>query len=64
MGDGARDGVRLIRLRGVSDSSNSEGNEKTWYLCVIWTVCGESLNRNSGDISTVNERTRFKLQLT
>jgi hypothetical protein len=63
MGDGARDGVRLIRLRGVSDSSNSEGNEKTWYLCAICTVCGESLNRNSGDIY-VNERTRFKLQLT
>lgn len=50
MGDGARDGIRLIRLRGVSDSSNSEGNEKTWYLCAICTVCGESLNRNSGDI--------------
>lgn len=43
MGDGARGEVRLIRLRGVSDSSNSEGNEKTWYLCAICIVCGESL---------------------
>jgi hypothetical protein len=28
MGDGARGGVRLIRLRGVSVCSNSGGNEK------------------------------------